>query len=69
MRMACGAYHVLQANLSKPDLYELSTCRDESQVISDLAPFIEERSLVQVEWVCLSQDSRCSCSSHLGVYR
>jgi hypothetical protein len=48
--VACSTCHVLRANLLKPDLCELSNYRDESQVVSDAAPFLEERSLVQVEW-------------------
>jgi hypothetical protein len=47
--VACGACHVLRANLLKPDLYELSNCRDELQVVSDAAFFIKEKSLVQME--------------------
>jgi hypothetical protein len=47
--MACGACHVLPANLLKPDLYELSNCQDESQVVFDVASFLKERWLVQVE--------------------
>jgi hypothetical protein len=49
MDVACGARHVLRANLLKSDLCELSNCRDESQVVSDAESFIEERSLVQME--------------------
>jgi hypothetical protein len=45
----CGTCHVLRANLLKPNLCELSNCRDELQVVSDAAPFLEERSFVQVE--------------------
>jgi hypothetical protein len=47
--VAYGTYHVLRANLLKLDLCELSNCRDEPQVISDTAPFFEEKLLVQVE--------------------
>jgi hypothetical protein len=47
--VACGACHVLRVNLLKPDLDELSNCQDELQVISDAAPFLEEKLLVQVE--------------------
>jgi hypothetical protein len=49
MGVACGVCHILRANLLKPDLCELGNCQDESQVISDAAPFLEEISLVQVE--------------------
>jgi hypothetical protein len=31
--VACGACHVLWANLLKPDLCELSNCRDKSQIV------------------------------------
>jgi hypothetical protein len=31
--VACDACHVLRANLLKPDLCELSKCRDEPQVV------------------------------------
>jgi hypothetical protein len=55
MGVACGACHVLRTNLLKPDLCELSNCRDEPQVVSDAAPFLNEKSLVQMECVCLSQ--------------
>jgi hypothetical protein len=58
--VACGAYHILRVNLLKFDLCELNNCRDESRVISDAAPFFEERSLVQIELVCLLQNIRCS---------
>jgi hypothetical protein len=47
----CGACHVLRANLLKPDLCELSNSRDELQIVSNVAPFFEERSFVQVEWI------------------
>jgi hypothetical protein len=47
--VACDACHVLRANLLKPDLCEPSNCRDESQIVSDAVPFLEKRSLVQVE--------------------
>jgi hypothetical protein len=41
--------HGLRANLFKPELGELSNCRDELQLVSDADPFLEERSYVQVE--------------------
>jgi hypothetical protein len=47
--VACGACHLFRANLLKPNLHELSDYEDEPQVVSDAAPFLEERSLVQVE--------------------
>jgi hypothetical protein len=43
--VACGKYRVLQANLLKRDLCELSNYRNESQVIFQAAPFLEEKSL------------------------
>jgi hypothetical protein len=49
MGVKCGACHIVRANLLKPDLYELNNCQDEPQVIFDAAPFLEEKSLVQVE--------------------
>jgi hypothetical protein len=45
----CGQYRVLQANLLKRDLCELSNYRDESQVVFRAAPFLGERSLPRVE--------------------
>jgi hypothetical protein len=47
--VACGTCHILRASLLKPDLCEFSNYRDESHVIFDAAPFIEERSLVRIE--------------------
>jgi hypothetical protein len=47
--VACSEYRILQANLSKLDLCELSKVRDESPVVCDAPPFLEERSLVWVE--------------------
>jgi hypothetical protein len=47
--VACTEFRVLQADLLKHDLYELSNCQDEPQVIFDTAPFFEEKSLVRVE--------------------
>jgi hypothetical protein len=49
MGMECGTCHVIRPNLLKSDLYQLNNRRDESQVVSDVAPFLEERSLVQIE--------------------
>jgi hypothetical protein len=40
---------VFQVNLLNADLYELSNCRDEPQVVFDAAPFLEERSIIRVE--------------------
>jgi hypothetical protein len=45
----CSACHALQANLLKPDLYELNNYRDESQVFSDAALFFEYKSFIQME--------------------
>jgi hypothetical protein len=47
--VVCGEYYVLHANVLKPDLYELSKCRDGPQVVFHAAPFLEERSLVRAE--------------------
>jgi hypothetical protein len=47
--VVCGACHVFRANLLRPNLYELSKYQDESQIVSDAAPFFEKRSLVQME--------------------
>jgi hypothetical protein len=41
--------------------------RHESRVISDAAPFLEETLPIQMEWVDLSQNSRCSFWNHLRV--
>jgi hypothetical protein len=65
--VTCSVCHVLRANLSKPDSCELSNCRDESHVASNAAPFFGERSFIQVQWISLSQNSRCSFWYHLGV--
>jgi hypothetical protein len=55
--VACAACHILRANLSKPALYELSNCQDKMQIASDDATFLAQRSLVQVEWACLSRNN------------
>jgi hypothetical protein len=47
--VVCGECCVLQANLLKPDLCELSNYRDEPHAIFDAEPFFEERPLVRVE--------------------
>jgi hypothetical protein len=49
MGVTCDAYHILQANLLKSDFSQLSNSQDESQVVSNPAPFLEERMFVQVE--------------------
>jgi hypothetical protein len=67
--MACSAYRVLRAKMSKPDLCEPSNCRYESQAVSDAQPFFEERSLIQADLRFLSQNSCCSFWYNLGAYR
>jgi hypothetical protein len=49
MDLKCGVSHVVRENLLKSDLSELSNCQDKSQVVSDAAPFLEERSFIQLE--------------------
>jgi hypothetical protein len=56
-------------NVLKPYMCELSSCRHESQVVSDAVPFLKERSLVQVTLVYVSQNTARSFSYYFGACR
>jgi hypothetical protein len=47
--VAYGECHLLQANLLKPDLSELSNCPNQPLIFFAAALFLEERSLVREE--------------------
>jgi hypothetical protein len=64
-----SAFRVLPIKMWKPDLCEPSNCRHESQVTSDIPPFLEKKLLVQSDSKYLSQNSRCSFWYHLGACR
>jgi hypothetical protein len=65
--MACRAWHVLGGNSLTPDLCELDNYWDEPPVIFDVAFFLAAKLPVQMEWLNLSQNNRCSFWYHLGV--
>jgi hypothetical protein len=65
--MAYGPYCVLRANVPKPYLCELSNYLREPQIVPGAVAFIEERSLVQMNLIFMSQSIRYSFWYYFGA--